>query len=133
MGATVRCEYILTGAFDPDLVSSTTGLHATKVWRVGDRISSKSTRTYEFDGWMLSTDYEPCIDIEVPLQRLLEPLRAAQGAIVELIRKHGLEAEVSIVVKVVDDEIPATTIAASRLAEITGLGAGLDIDFILMR
>jgi hypothetical protein len=132
MGALVRCEYIVTGAFDPSLVSPATGLSATKIWRIGDPISSKGTRTYKFDGWMRATEYEACIDIEEPLERLLEELRPARSAIVDLIREHRLEAEVSIAIKVTNDEIPATTISRKRIAEIAALEAGVDLDIILM-
>jgi hypothetical protein len=95
----VRCEYILTGAFDPAVVCAATGLDATKIWRAGDPISSKGNRTYQFDGWMRSTEYEPCADIEGPLERLLEQLRPARSIFTDLIREHGLEAEVSIAIE----------------------------------
>ena len=132
MGALVRCEYILTGNFDPAEVVAATGLGATKVWRTGDQISARSNRAYKFDGWMRATEYEPCTDIEIPLERLLEQLRPARSVFVDLIREHGLEAEVTIAIEITDNVVPATTIASARIAEIAAMGAGLDIDIILM-
>ena len=132
MDAMVRCEYILTGTFDPAVVSAATGLDATKVWRIGDQMSLRGNRTYKFDGWMRSTEYEACADIEVPLEKLLEQLRPAHSVFVDLIREHGLEAEVTIAIEITDNVVPATTIASARIAEIAAMGAGLDIDIILM-
>jgi hypothetical protein len=132
MGALVRCEYILTGNFDPTRVSAATGLEATKVWRVGEPISSKGHRVYQFDGWMRATEYETSTDIEVPLAKLLQQLRPARSIFMDLIQAQGLEAEITIAIEISNDEIPATTLAAARVAEIASLGAGLDIDIILM-
>lgn len=132
MGALVRCEYILTGAFDPARVSSVTGFNASKTWRVGDLISTKGERTYKIDGWMCATEYEPCVDIEAPLERLLAQLRPVHGVLMDVVRQYGFEVEVSIAIKVINDEFPATTIACARVAEIADFGAGIDIDIILM-
>ena len=132
MGSLVRCEYILTGAFDPVIVSAATGLDATKTWRVGDPIGSKGARKYKFDGWMRAREYEPCIDIEEPLEKLLQQLRPLHSVFVDLIREHSLEAEVSIAIEVTNNEFPATTISYTRITEIAALGAGLDMDIILM-
>ena len=128
----ILAELIIFGdeKFDPTAVSSACGIEADQTWRIGDRIGT-STMKRESNAWVLSTEYTEGLDVATVLRPLLVRAAPARELIRSLARRDGLEVQMSICIQAADVS-PAISFEPAIVAELHSLGAGLDIDLILM-
>lgn len=116
----------LVGEFDPDIVTKELGIEPTRVKRKGSPMP-------KYDAWHYSQGKATAdfIDIYEMSSKLIETLDPKANAIVEVIKKHKLIAELQVVLWItMNDEISTPTIGFEQnvIQFLSKVGASIDID-----
>jgi len=121
----ILVHFTLTGTgFEPDEVTTATGLSPDKVWRVGDVIGG-SRRTYEHNGWRLASGTGDTLDVGEQLEALLGRLEPARSGLERFMTTE--HAEIGCVVYA-HESVPEMHFSREALRRVADLGAGIDVD-----
>lgn len=111
--------------YDPDRVTTATGLQPEEIWRKGDQIGPTS-RYREDNGWRISSGAEKSVGLDEQVNALLDRIEPAGASISELAKTCYLE--IACVVKAYE-YVPEMHLESSTIQKIAQLGAEIDIDF----
>jgi hypothetical protein len=127
----IGCEFRITGNFDPELITRATGILPSKIHRVGNSVSARSTLKHRADSWIISFGPIATWHLVDVLTPLLERIRPHRDVLNALKAEHHSESEFSCLIEA-RDEIPGCTLSAATLSDIASLGADLDIDIYFL-
>ncbi len=120
----------LTGqGFSPDDVTATIQLSPTKTWRLGDSIQ-KTRLKRKHDGWIFGVPQRETYDMDGLLRELLDTIEPYTDKISEVVKRFGLEKEISFGVYL-RGETPASWFAADTMRRVSVFNSSFDIDLIL--
>jgi len=125
-----QIEFIIYGdSFDPNLVSKELLITATKQWLKGEAIHShpKSPKRKE-TCWRLTAPKMSGYYVEDGLMHIYQRLYSKQSEIIKLVKEHGLEVDLEIVIRFTETEdIPAVVIPPHILSFLASLNANLKV------
>jgi hypothetical protein len=102
-----------------------TGIIPSSVWKIGESPRPGAAK-YKRSGWNLESDLPRSTDLEEHVKRVLEMLRPGWDNMKKFTERF--DAEISGVVYIVGDNIPAIHVDKASIKLMTELNAELDID-----
>jgi hypothetical protein len=128
---TIRCEFRVMGNFDPDIITQATGVVPTKIYRVGDPVSTRASLKHTVNSWIIRSGATPTWNLADVLAPLVDGIKPQRDILNTLKAEFDFESEFSCVVEV-RGETPGCVLSSATLADIASFGADLDIDIYLL-
>jgi hypothetical protein len=112
---------------DPEEITKIVGVSPTDVWRIGDKITNRSTLKRKENGWRLKSNLEQTSDLDAHIKNVLERLKPGWGKLREL----GLQyyAEISCVIYCYDPQSPVIHFDKEIIKAAIELNAEIDVDY----
>ncbi|MBD2307081.1 DUF4279 domain-containing protein [Chroococcidiopsis sp. FACHB-1243] len=111
---------------DPDKITAIVGIQPTKMWKVGDLVSKRSTLRHKQNGWSFKSKLEESATLEDHISYIFEQLKPNWQNLVEICTHYYTEIECAIYFY--EDDIPAIHFERQSLKLISELNAEIDID-----
>ncbi|HLO89414.1 MAG TPA: DUF4279 domain-containing protein, partial [Nostocaceae cyanobacterium] len=112
---------------DPEEITKIVGVSPTDVWRIGDKITNRSTLKRKKNGWRLKSNLEQTADLDAHIRNVLERLKPGW----EKLRELGLQyyAEISCVIYNYEAQVPVMHFDKEIIKAAAELNAEIDIDY----
>lgn len=124
----IMAEFVILGEyFSTSEITNRLKIQPTEYYSKGDRIRNRDMFRKE-SSWSLSTGYEPSLDINIQLAKLLTELENKQRDLVELKQKYNLEYKFFIVIKIEENQSPSIYLNKSTISFANEIEAEFDID-----
>jgi hypothetical protein len=130
MATKISIDFILTGKFDPDKITTLMGIKPTNTWKLGDSIQNTKLRR-KHDGWKLSIDKEESLDLNEKIESFLMQLESYSMPLKEIYEKLNAKAEIACAIYIEDEQVPAIHFNHETIKRVSDLGAEIDVDFYL--
>jgi hypothetical protein len=116
---------------DPEEITNLLGIAPSLTWKKGDLIHPKAHIIRKFNGWEFKPDLSEDEQLEVKLFSLVDELNKAWKTLIEL-TNNNCYAEISIVINVYGDNIPAINFEPEIIRKIAEINASIDIDLYIL-
>ena len=116
----------------PEEITSILGIMPTKTWKIGDLISPRGRRYYEFNGWRLQSELQDSAELEEHVVSVLTKLQPSRKALIELCSQYDSEISCVIYASDRDEQVPAIHFEPSIVKKISELNAAIDVDMYLL-
>lgn len=125
---TIIAEISIYGSdLNPQYVTDALGLEPTKNWSKGDIRSRRTNSVYEYGCWKTCTE-ESTLPLEEHLRVLKQKIADRTDVVRSFADSHGCEIELSVVVRVTDEEAPDISVSRAALSWLYNMRASLDFD-----
>jgi hypothetical protein len=125
--ASTRAYFVFWGKqCDPDEVSRSTGVVASRTWRVGDVRNARTRTRHEDAGWRIDSDGASDLEPAVHVKLLVEKLWHARDYLRAL--APGCDMQFSIVIHCRDAAPPPIHMSRESLHRVASLNAAIDVD-----
>lgn len=129
MSYKIAAKFTLTDfECSPREITERLGISPTKTWEIGDLISPRGQREYEFNGWRLDSELHNSLDLEEQLKALLQQLDVAWKELAKTCQQYESEFSFVIYLDNDDGQIPAVHFSPELIAKIHQLNAAIDLD-----
>ena len=115
---------------DSSVITSHINLQPTTVWKMGDCIGQSILKRKE-NAWILSTNKQECIDLEIQLDFLLKTITPNIQRIISACEKYNLTAEF-FSAAYIEEIMPSLYVSKEIIKKISGLNASLDVDLYFL-
>lgn len=125
--STVMAYFIIyCDTISPQEITQQLNIDPTEVCIKGE-VSTNNTRPSRFTSWRISTEYEFSYDINDQLSKIISQLIDKK----EQLKQISLQSELlcfEVVIRIENNEVPATYFAADTLKFMADIGSNIDID-----
>lgn len=128
MKSEVYAAYVLyTGPeLDPEQVTSLINLTPSRIWRIGDRVSTRAALRHEKNGWYLKSNLPISAELEEHVHSVVRQLLPAWEVLRDLGARH--EAEMLCVVSSFGGDRPAINFDKDVVRRLAELNAAIGVD-----
>lgn len=127
MTTKINSHFTLYGDFDPDELTSIIDITPDATWRRGDRYASTLV-TFKTDAWRISVFHEGQGSCDAYTNELLQRLEGKHKIIRNLLKEKKLEASISHIIYVDDNEVPIIDVNVATMKKPIDINADIDID-----
>jgi Domain of unknown function (DUF4279) len=118
---------------EPEEITNLLQITPSQTWKTGDLIHPKSRLLRDHNGWEMKPDLnKEDKELESQLLSLIERLNRSWGKLVELTSNDYYCAEISIVINVYGNDVPAINFSPEVIKKIAEINASIDIDLYVL-
>lgn len=127
----IMAEFVIVGEDFPNSeITRRLGIEPSEFYLKGDKVKNRNIYRKE-TSWSISTGYEPSLDINTQLSKLLSIIENKKQDLIHLKQTYKLDYKFCIVLRIEQNQSPSVYLDNNTIAFANDIQAEFDIDLYI--